>query len=96
MPKSGLTTKAEGYGWTHQVARRRLIAELTLAGVGQCCRCGGAIYPEQARLLDADHWQSRKPDQPDALAHRSCNRVAGAREGNRRRGVGRVVPLPEW
>lgn len=92
-----MVTTGEGYGWTHIRARRRLLAELRRDGAGQCCRCGGPIYPEQAAMLDADHWQSRKPDPPDALAHSRCNRSAGARDGNRRRAYSaRPVPLPEW
>lgn len=87
MPKSGRTTTEEGYGWTHQQARARMIEKLRRDRVGQCPRCLGAIYPEQAPVLDAGHSGNRKALglPPDQLEHRRCNRRAGAIEGNRRR-----------
>lgn len=83
MPKSGRTTTEEGYGWTHQQARAQLIRDLRDGD--PCCRCGRPMFRNQTRFLDADHWRNHKPQPPDALAHRRCNRAAGAAAGNRTR-----------
>lgn len=96
MPRRGNTTQ-RGYGAPHN----RKAAELK-AGLrdGQpCCRCGGPMYRWQLALgandpggIDADHRARARVlggALPDALAHRSCNRRAGAILGNKLRGQAR-------
>lgn len=53
------------------------------------------------RGIDADHFGHARAlggAQPDALAHRRCNRAAGAVLGNKLRGMGRPTRprLREW
>ena len=70
------STSARGYGTQHQRARREA---LLLFKPGQrCVRCDQPMWT--AENLDLDH------DDDDrsrylGLAHRSCNRAAGARKG---------------
>lgn len=84
MPTPGNTT-ARGYGAQHQRLRRVLLATLTtraLAGhTTPCPRCGEPMHPTQH--LDLDHTDDRSGYR--GLAHRSCNRSAGAHKSNRRR-----------
>lgn len=53
------------------------------------------------RGIDADHFSLARAEGgalPDALAHRRCNRRAGAQLGNRMRGHARAQrkPLRQW
>lgn len=104
MPSSGNTSE-RGYGPEHQREAARLKAQLRDGDL--CCRCSQPMYRWQleverndVRGIDADHWRNRKPQPPDALAHRRCNRRAGAVHGNTLRGQARrarrVRELPEW
>lgn len=106
MPRPGSATQ-RGYGAEHQAAARRLKADLRDGD--PCCRCGGPMYRWQLDLdrhdirgIDADHHGQARVlggAVPDALAHRRCNRRAGAVLGNRLRGR-RPRParrsLPAW
>ncbi|WP_050592809.1 endonuclease domain-containing protein [Salinispora pacifica] len=69
----GLTTTQRGYGWVHQQARTKALAELR---DGQsCARCGQPMWRAEAALLDLDHDDDRTTYR--GLAHRGCNRSAG-------------------
>ena len=78
-----------GYGHAHEQRRRELLAKLRDGD--PCCRCRKPMYRAKAAELDADHYRRPRaldPDAlPDALAHRSCNRRAGARLGLALRGI---------
>lgn len=87
--------------WTGRlVARARaLLAEQVRAGTACCRKCGGAVTPGQ--LWDVDHIVPRDvaphlTDDPTnwAVAHRYCNRRAGAVYGNRKRGHQPRPPQP--
>jgi len=105
MPRPGTTTQ-RGYGTDHDREARRLKAEMRDGDA--CCRCGGPMWRWQLELgrhdirgIDADHYSQARAQGgalPDALAHRRCNRRAGAQLGNRMRGQGRAArkPLREW
>lgn len=94
MPRRGTTTE-RGYDGEHQRAARRLKAELVDGD--PCCRCGGPMYRAQLDVdrndidgIDADHFERARAlggALPDALAHRRCNRRAGAVLGNQMRGA---------
>ena len=88
MSRPGSTT-ARGYGAQHQALRKQLLAELR-ANPGQpCWRCGQPMYPDQA--LDLGH-DDHDRTQYRGLEHRGpCNRAAGARKGNRMRGLRRAT-----
>lgn len=89
MPSPG-STSVRGYGTQHQREARRLKA--AMQDGDPCCRCGGPMYRWQLELdrndirgLDADHYGQARAlggRLPDALAHRRCNRKAGARLGH--------------
>ncbi|MEW2474622.1 endonuclease domain-containing protein [Micromonospora gifhornensis] len=67
------TTTTRGYGWAHQQARARAIAQMH---DGQpCVRCNQPMRKAQAKLLDLDHTDDRRTYR--GLAHRTCNRRAG-------------------
>jgi hypothetical protein len=75
------STVARGYGSAHR--RMREAAKVSVdAGQAACSRCGGMIVP--GTPWDLDH----TPDRLGWLgpAHRRCNRAAGARVANARRG----------
>lgn len=100
MPRRGTTTQ-RGYGAPHQRARRQLKA--AMRDGDPCCRCGLPMYRWQLELgrndmrgIDADHHAQARAlggPLPDALAHRRCNRRAGAVLGNHLR---RARALPAW
>lgn len=76
------TTAERGLGTAHQNDRKRLLA-LHREG-DPCWRCGKPMYKSQG--LDRDHIIDRAlggAQGPAVLAHRSCNRSAGAKLGNR-------------
>lgn len=86
MPRPG--SGSARYGHAH----RRQVAWLKsrMRDGDPCCRCGRPMYRGQA--LDGDHHQTPLAFGgvlPDALAHASCNRRAGAILGNRLRGARR-------
>lgn len=86
-PRRANTTKA-GLGYAHQRDRERLLAALV---EGTPCpywgvdpKCVGGMYRDQE--LDRDHSTPRAlggVQSPGRLAHRGCNRRAGARLGGR-------------
>lgn len=87
MPRSGSPT-SRGYGYAHRRQRAHLMSRLQDGD--PCCRCGRPMYRGQA--LEADHHgvpMTMGGLLPDALAHASCNRRAGAVLGNRMRGARR-------
>jgi hypothetical protein len=80
------TTTQRGLGSTH--ARKLKRARALFRDGDICWRCGHPMYKWQP--LDLDHVTARingGTDGPAVLAHASCNRAAGARLGNRRRGT---------
>jgi hypothetical protein len=103
MPRHGTTTQ-RGYGAQHRAEATRL--KRAMHDGDPCCRCGGPMYRWQLTVdrnhpdgIDADHYDQARVlggALPDALAHRRCNRRAGARLGNRLRGLGARRALPEW
>ena len=81
---NGGTTKQRGLGAEHVADRKRLLA-LHRDG-DPCWRCGQPMYKSQP--LDRDHIVDRAlggAQGPAVLAHRWCNRAAGARLGNQLR-----------
>ena len=79
------STNERGLGWEHQQERRRQLA----TAEGQICwRCGEPMFPSLGQAIDLDHVVSRAlggVNGPRRLAHRRCNRRAGAILGNRLR-----------
>ena len=84
------TTTERGLGSQHQATRRTLHAQLRDGD--PCARCGGPMYRSQWPYLDVDDFPGRMYGGPQVkrLSHRYCNRAAGARMGNARRGVASV------
>jgi hypothetical protein len=75
MPSLG-TTASRGYGAAHKAERDRWTARVD-AGLVDCARCGQPIEP--GRPWDLGHNDDRTGwTGPE---HRTCNRVAGARNG---------------
>jgi hypothetical protein len=69
------STTARGYGWTHQLARKRW-ARLVNAGLVDCARCGYMIDPSEPWDLghvDGDRSRYAGPE------HRRCNRATASR-----------------
>jgi 5-methylcytosine-specific restriction endonuclease McrA len=80
------TTTQRGLGWQYVKQGQRLRAAMRDGDL--CWRCGQPMYKWEA--LDQDHLTPRAlggTDGPTVLAHAHCNRSAGARLGNRRRGT---------
>jgi hypothetical protein len=78
------TTAQRGLGAAHVADRKRLLARHRDGD--PCWRCGQPMYKWQE--LDRDHVVDRAlggTTGPAVLAHRSCNRSAGARLGNQLR-----------
>jgi hypothetical protein len=98
MARPGSTT-ARGYGAEHQALRKQLAPDVA-AGKTTCWRCRLPILPGQPWDLghdDVDRSLYRGPE------HRGHNRSAGARKGNRMRGLRRLTQAkavaytdPEW
>lgn len=87
MPRPG-SAASRGYGHAHR--RQAAWLKARMHDGDPCCRCGLPMYRGQA--LEADHHQvpmAMGGVLPDALAHASCNRRAGAILGNRLRGARR-------
>ncbi len=79
------TTTERGYGSRHQRERRRQLARWR---PGQpCARCGHPMWNPAS--IDLGH----TPDRTGyaGLEHARCNRADGARRGNKRRGLRRMV-----
>jgi hypothetical protein len=73
---------AAKYNHRHQQAR---LAALARMADGQaCCRCGRPMRRAYSHLLDLDH-NDHDPTTYRGLAHRGCNRAAGAVKGNHAR-----------
>lgn len=75
------TTAERGLGTEHMADKKRLLAQHRDGD--PCWRCGQPMFKAQA--LERDHVIDRAHgghDGPAVLAHRSCNRAAGARLGN--------------
>jgi hypothetical protein len=70
------TTTQRGLGYGHQRERERLLAQLRDGD--PCARCGGPMY--RGQYLDLDDFPGRMFGGPQVklLAHRYCNRRAGA------------------
>jgi len=88
-------TTQRGYGRRHQQIRRTLLlalADRVAAGITDLCpRCQHPIHPNQP--LDLDHTDDRSGYR--GLAHRTCNRRAGAEKTNRMRRA-RPVTSRQW
>lgn len=85
--KAQKTTTERGLGHRHQQARKRALR--AHQDGAPCPFCGEGMFRTQD--LDLDHSVPRAlgGTKGDRLAHRSCNRSAGARMGNRMRGAAR-------
>jgi len=87
------TTTERGLGWAHQQAAAQLHRD-HVDGT-PCARCGRPMYRWQK--LDAGHSRDRAlvgpGEPPDRLEHARCNRVAGARLGNRLRRSRQARPV---
>jgi hypothetical protein len=73
------TTPQRGYGYAHQQARLKFLAQLEDGDL--CHHCNQPMTRDQA--LDLDHTTDRSTYR--GLAHASCNRTDGARRGNQQR-----------
>lgn len=85
MATAGSTT-ARGYGYEHQQARRDALAALRAheaAGIETLCARGCGHPVRTGQYLDLDHTDDRTAYR--GLAHRACNRGAGAIKGNTNR-----------
>jgi hypothetical protein len=71
------STSARGYGWTHQLARKRL-EPVVRAGRAVCTKCGGVIQPGEAWHLD--HSDDRRAYA--GAAHAYCNTTAPHRRAS--------------
>lgn len=88
MPTTGSTT-ARGYGYEHRRIRQALLAAL-VPGT-PCPHCQRPMQPGMD--LDLDHTDDRSGYR--GLAHRSCNRRAGAHKRNRQRPT-RTTTSRDW
>lgn len=104
MPRHG-TSATRGYGHAHRTRTRQL--KDAMRDGDPCCRCQRPMYRAELPHIDGDHHGRARilgGELPDALAHRSCNRSAGATLGNRLRGARRRAmrlttssrDLPRW
>jgi hypothetical protein len=66
-----LTNTQRGYGYKHQLLRRRW-APLVAAGIVDCARCGQRIAPGQPWDLGHDDADRSRYNGPE---HRRCNRA---------------------
>lgn len=82
----GKTMAQRGYGREHLKLRAQW-APIVASGAVPCTRCGLLIAP--GAFWDLDHTDDRAGYA--GCAHRSCNRAAGARKGNRMRRSRRYV-----
>lgn len=76
------------YGWAHNDARRKLLADLARRGGAPCPRCGLWMDPRRPEALDVGHVVDVAAGGSDLgrrLEHSRCNRSAGAAAGNARR-----------
>ena len=76
------------YAGTYRTTKRRWTERITADGGALCFRCGDWISPDEAWDLGHDDIT----DEVRGPEHAYCNRSAGARKGNARRG-GRVESL---
>lgn len=85
-----------GLGYAHRLERKRQLA--LLQDGDPCPRCGLPMF--RGQLLDLDDWPGRIFGGPQIkrLAHRACNRAAGARLINAIRGTRRRWQKPprQW
>ena len=88
--------------YDHRHAKARLAALATMRDGQACCRCGRPMRRAYSHLLDLDH-NDHDPTTYRGLAHRSCNRAAGAVKGNHARGTARqadaatlTTPAPDY
>lgn len=103
MPRPG-TARNRGYDAAHDRAVAQLFRELVDGA--RCPRCGRPMFRDAAQnfdgaKLEGDHFGqplALGAGLPDTLAHRRCNRSAGARLGNQMRGArrhGQPMQVPE-
>lgn len=85
------STTERGYGNDHQKTRAAAIARFQQGDA--CARCGGPMYGDP-KDLDMDHTEDRRGYR--GLAHRHCNRTAGARKGNRTRRARTAARSRNW
>lgn len=90
MPKRSTTER--GYGAAHQRLRAQWAPKVA-TGTVRCARCHKLIRPDD--LWDLGH-HDRDRSQYQGPEHRSCNRSAGARKGNRRRARARRRTDLRW
>jgi hypothetical protein len=77
------STTAKGYGWQHQKLRAALLRALVPGS--PCPRCNQPMWPG-IQALDLGHEDGSGKTRYVGLEHATCNRVAGAKFGNRLRG----------
>ena len=87
------TTTERGLGYSHQQARRKLLAALTDGDPCARCAASGVYHPlfrsVPARLIEVDDFPARSVaralgiEPVKALSYKSCNRRAGAILGNK-------------
>lgn len=83
------STAGRGYGGKHQAERKRWAAAVD-AGKVTCWRCGQPIIPGTPWDLGHDDHDRRLYRGPE---HSACNRAAGARKANAKRGTTAPPPL---
>jgi hypothetical protein len=76
------STTARGYGWAHQLMRKRL-APIVAAGLARCARCGELILPGQAWDLGHVDGDRSRYSGPEHRHSKHC------REGGNRATAGR-------
>lgn len=103
-----LNRTISSYGAAHQRRARELKA--AMRDGDPCCRCTRPMWRWQLQVdrndirgIDADHYSQARAlggGLPDALAHRRCNRRAGARLGHQLRSTAHqpqpTRALPQW
>lgn len=90
MPTPDRTTTQRGYGTEHRKLRKAVAAQVQ-AGTAYCARCGLPIQPDEPFDLGHDDHDRTKYLGPE---HRTCNRAAGATQGNQARGQQGPAGLP--
>lgn len=84
---------ADRYGASHRRLRRQWMPAVERGDVC-CARCGRPIYPGQR--WDLGHVDGGGPDDYTGPECVSCNRAAGARNGNRMRRRTRLATSEDW
>ena len=84
---------AERYGPQHRALRAAWVPAVA-RGECSCPRCGKPIHPGQR--WDLGHAEGGGPSDYSGPEHVSCNRAAGARNGNRMRRRLKLRTSEDW